>query len=112
MKKITKIIVGLLVIVVLVSVGILAYNYFGIDSEGGPPFSWECKKDLTNKTLTLIRIVNTGNFVNWSDVEITRGSATLPTGTIDEGDVITNCGGVVTLVYKLGPGIGYWNFEE
>ncbi|GEM_PF-3007298 len=109
MKKITKIIVGIVVIVVLVSTGILAYINFGISGDS-PLFRMECKIDLTNKTLTLIHF--TGNSVNWSDVEMTKGSATLPTGTIDIGDVITNCSGVVTLLSKSDGGLGFWDFGE
>lgn len=114
MKRQTKIILGLIVIVVLVSIfaGILQYVRYGI--EGYPPAErvMYCKMDLVNKTLTVTK-VEKYSYYNWSDIEVTMGNATLPTGFIDVGDIITNCSNEVELVYKpQGTQVGRWPFEE
>jgi hypothetical protein len=38
--------------------------------------------------------------LSWEDVEIFKGSATLPEGTIEINDVITDCNGELVLVWK------------
>ena len=61
--------------------------------------SFEFLPDTTNKTITLIEF-NHGDFanqLNWDDVVVTMGDATLPTGIINEGDVITNCSGIIKM---------------
>ena len=56
--------------------------------------------DLNNKTLTVKEIYSQGRTLYWPDVTIADGSATLPYGTIDVGDIITDCEG--HLVLKWG----------
>ena len=51
------------------------------------------------------------NDLDWNEVVVSTGSATLPTGTIDTGDTITNCQYYVTLRWaSTDQLIGYWNF--
>ena len=57
-------------------------------------------KDTTNKTLTVTEIYSQGRTLYWPEVNISEGSATLPFGTIDVGDVITNCEGYLKLIWK------------
>ena len=45
---------------------------------------------LINKTIKIITIEEGTNLL-WNNVEIINGSATIPEGTINEGDMITNC---------------------
>ena len=52
------------------------------------------------KTLTIITIYPANEPLYWNDISVTNGSATLPTGTIDLNDVITDCDGFVELTYK------------
>ena len=61
--------------------------------------SFKFQPDATNKTITLIEF-NHGDFadrLDWEDVVVTMGNATLPTGLINEGDVITNCSGIIKM---------------
>ena len=116
MKRITKIIVGLIVVVILVSVSVGIWLSFeaGIIIDGVSPnrIVMDCEMDLTNKTLTVTKVYPLSYF-SWSDIEVVSGNATLPTGIIDVGDVITNCSGEVKLVNKLLNEIfSIWNFEE
>jgi len=46
--------------------------------------------DRINKTITIVSIEE-GTDLIWSNVEVLVGTATIPEGTIDEGDMITNC---------------------
>ena len=67
--------------------------------------SFEFQPDATNNSLTLIEF-NSGDFenqFNWDDIIVTQGNATLPTGHISQGDIITNCSGIIK-IYVLIPG--------
>ena len=46
--------------------------------------------DNYNKTLTIVSIEEGTNLL-WSDVTLINGSATFPAGTIDVGDMVTDC---------------------
>lgn len=50
---------------------------------------------MDKKTLTVQRVYDTG--FRWEGSEICYGDATLPSGSIKEGDVVTNCSGNVAL---------------
>ena len=70
--------------------------YFSVDNE--------------TKTLTVTNI-NFDDHVNWSDIYILNGNATLPTGNVDLGDVITNCSSKICLVWEpTDTVLGYWDF--
>jgi hypothetical protein len=65
-------------------------------------------KDENDKTLT-VSAADPFN-LEWSNFEV-MGNATIPSGTVDVGDVITNCSGAVKLVYKpCDTIIGSWDF--
>lgn len=53
--------------------------------------------DKNSKTLTVQKIYD--KEMKWEENEVCSGIATLPSGTIREGDVITNCEGNVALRY-------------
>ena len=55
--------------------------------------------DRYNKTITVLS-VEKGTHLLWSNVEIRNGTATLPEGSIDPGDVITDCIGFLDFVWK------------
>jgi hypothetical protein len=50
--------------------------------------------DRYNQTITILSIEN-GTDLFWSNVELVTGTALLPTGSIDVGDVITECIGIL-----------------
>lgn len=56
--------------------------------------------DDTNRTIT-VTAVNFSQPVNWSDIsQVGNGTCDpLPNGTVDAGDMITNCSGWIILVY-------------
>ena len=56
--------------------------------------------DTINKTLTVTQIYSQGRTLYWPEITINNGFATLPYGTIDIGDVITNCEGYLELIWK------------
>jgi len=47
------------------------------------------------KTLTVQKLYDSN--INWEKTEVCSGNATLPTGGMEEGDVVTNCSGNVAL---------------
>ena len=51
--------------------------------------------DKSTRTLTVQKIYEDN--VKWDEHEICSGNASLPTGSIREGDVVTNCKGNVAL---------------
>ena len=57
-------------------------------------------KDTNSKTLTVTEIYSQGRTLHWPEVIVTNGSATLPYGTIDVGDVITDCEGHLELKWE------------
>ena len=66
--------------------------------------------DKNTKTLTVQKIYE-GN-LKWEDSEICSGSATLPSGSIKEGDVITKCNGNVSLRHiPTNTILGAYDFE-
>jgi hypothetical protein len=62
-----------------------------------PVVSFE--KDKYNKTITIISIEN-GTDLYWNNVELVSGTAVLPNGTIDVGDIITECIGILDFNWK------------
>ncbi len=55
--------------------------------------------DRYNQTITILSIEN-GTDLFWSNVELVTGTAKLPTGSIDVGDVITECIGILDFKWK------------
>ena len=55
--------------------------------------------DTTDKTLTVTEIFSHGRTLHWPEVAIKDGFATLPYGTIDVGDIITDCEGYLELIW-------------
>jgi len=90
----------LLATVIILCFSIISFYYTYNEYCVSPEFpSFDFLPDNTNKTITLIDF-NPGDFVNyltWNDIVVTIGNATLPTGLINEGDVITNCSGVIKI---------------
>jgi hypothetical protein len=76
------------------------------DMTGHPPEapSVTFNVDKTGGTITITSIEGNPAELVWSNVELLHSnavfSATLPTGTIDQGDVITDCQGPVLLIWK------------
>jgi len=63
------------------------------------------------KTLTVQKIYE--NDLKWEEHEICSGDATLPSGLIKEGDIVTNCKGNVALRHVPSNTLfGGFNFEE
>ena len=96
----------LLATVIILCFSLAGLYYINIEYCVSPEYpSFEFLPDTTNKTITLIEF-NHGDFANqlyWDDVVVTMGNATLPTGLINEGDVITNCSGIIKIsVYMPG----------
>jgi hypothetical protein len=63
-------------------------NQSGIDTS--PTNFITFKKNSGEKTLTVTYVDKSKN-MSWGDIKVTLGSATLPTGTVDVGDIIRNC---------------------
>lgn len=69
------------------------------------------KMDKNTKTLTVQKIYEDG--LKWEEHEICSGVASLPTGTIKEGDTVTNCKGNLALRHvPSNTLIGGFNFDE
>lgn len=90
----------LLATVIILCFSIVCLYYINNEYCVSPQYpSFEFLPDTTNKTITLIEF-NHGDFanqLNWDDVVVTMGNATLPTGLIKQGDVITNCSGIIKM---------------
>jgi len=67
--------------------------------------------DKNTKTLTVQKIYE--DTLKWEEHEICSGDATLPSGSIKEGDVVKNCKGNVALRHiPSNTLIGGFNFED
>ena len=67
--------------------------------------------DKNTKTLTVQKIYEDG--LKWDDHEICSGVATLPSGPIKEGDIVSNCKGNVALRHiPSNTLVGGFDFEK
>jgi hypothetical protein len=110
-KKILLITAGIISIVVIVSfiIGILWYRVdWGTPSPSSP---FAVKQDIDNKTLIVKYVREEG--LSWENVKLMNdSSASLPDGTIEVEDTITNCNGSVILVWIPNNSvIAYFDFE-
>jgi len=109
MNKNTKIILGVGIVALIIIVAIFfwiwpAYERYE-DISGMQPspdldtpgVNVDINQD--NRTITIISI-DVGTDLFWSNAVIINGSATLPTGAIDVGDIITDCEGFVELLWE------------
>ena len=118
MKKKIKTMLGVSV-AILIFLGVTftwAYMYaFFNHPELDIPPEVEFTMDRNTSTL-IVRNISLNfdqypNDLNWKDVEIYSGNATLPSGTIDIGDIITNCTGMVRLdLMPFNTILGIWDF--
>jgi hypothetical protein len=97
MEKKTKIIVIAIIFILITIIGFCAYlNYTNITITDGFHNPILCSTSLIDKTLTVVQVEDT---YYWEDCEIVSGNATLPSGKVELGDVITNCAGFVRIVH-------------
>jgi len=67
--------------------------------------------DKNTRSLKVQKIYEDG--IKWDDHEICSGVASLPTGPIKEGDIVTNCEGNVAIRHvPSNTLIGGFNFDE
>jgi len=92
MDKKTKIIIAVPIIIIsILAVGI-AYVVMSSTIIGDPGVLYlEFNEDEPNKTLTVVDITPVNLSMNWNEVLMISGNATLLSGIISIGDVITNC---------------------
>ena len=107
MDKQTKTIVLIVVAVVIIFVLYFAFVTYQYVSEELPgpkdmPTWMKFNIDKSEKTIIVEYIEAESKYLplSWSDISITNGTATLPIGTIDIGDTITNCGGNLEFIYE------------
>ena len=121
MKKKTKIIVTIIIILIVV-IGFYLYiesTHVVVNGFQQTPFI-TCRKNETSRTLTVIEIdLGRSDYyvdeLNWEDFSIADeyGNATLPTGKVKVGDVITNCKAIINLTYiPTNSMMGDWIFPE
>ncbi len=72
------------------------YEYSGFTDEQNIFF----ETDLSQKTLTVSSIHPQDRDFYWSEISVVNGSANLPTGIIEVGDIITNCEGYLELEWS------------
>lgn len=111
MKKKERIIIGSIVTIAVIVIGLLFLftDLFESNEISESYFSTpniEFEMDKLNRTLTVVSIeYNESEYeqLYWSDVELDtsgEGSVTFPTGTIDIGDIITNCREIIGFKWK------------
>lgn len=71
--------------------------------------AFDLQPDTETGTLTVTDI--NLNF-NWDEITIGRGKATLPSGKVSPGDIITNCYGTLELYTPGSSLLGSWVFNE
>ena len=97
-----KIIIIIIVIVIAVSAFLLSTRWIAEETyksarDALPPMVFDLQENLTEKTLTVVEVYQN---LSWSDITIIEGSAVLPEGYIEVGDVITNCQGCIEYMVK------------
>jgi len=119
MKKKTKIILAIAVVLIVVVFVFVYIQYTSQYCNGlvSAPFI-VCSENKTADTLTVnqIDLGHGGEHVDvlyWEDIEVIYGNATLPSGRVELGDVITNCSKEGSLVYRVTDTIlCTWYLEE
>ena len=98
-KKLVTIAV-IVICIVSIAVFVLIYETNKPDDISPKTPEIEFRPDSAYLTLTVMTVnISEDTDLLWSDVSVKNGSATLPTGTIDIGDEITNCSGFIELVW-------------
>jgi hypothetical protein len=116
-EKRAKIIITVVIVTCLVvPLAYVIYDYQGLFINGETPPETPplptivFTMDKNNRTLTVKTIEPTA--VNWASLKIGPGNATLPSGIIKQGDVITNCSGHLILFYHAtNYKFGEWDFS-
>ena len=119
-KDNTALIVGIIVAVIVIGIILSAatififlggwthYDYSSQDNEIYPMSS-----SLFVKENDTLQITNSYPGSTWDDVIVSSGEATLPSGTVDEGDTISHCSGTVVLRWaSTNALLGVWSFSE
>ena len=115
-KKNTRIILTTSIIVTIVFFGWFAYDDISYRANYNPdPYYVSILFEQENNTLTVtdVEVLSHGHHTfNWEDIEIRSGNATLPSGAVGMGDVITNCTDNVTIWHiPTNIFIGSWTFD-
>ena len=111
-EKILLIVSSIICAIVLISAGWIFFSplLYKYETEYIPIPPLKFSKDESAGTLTVVELdIN----INWEDFEVT-GNATVPTGPMKLGDVITNCTGTITIrdtATKPERLIGTWTFD-
>jgi len=59
-----------------------------------------------------LSVITADSGLNWSNVKIKSGNCNLPAGIIEAGDMITNCSGLLVLMWIPSNSlIGEWTFK-
>ena len=120
MKKYQKILlfvsVSILIIIILIPI---YHEYYNPETHRDAKmfyYNIYFKPDFENKTITvkLPDNIDFEDFNKWEYIKITSGNATFPEGTVNDGDLITNCSGIVKLEFSSPGGSnrfsGYCDF--
>ena len=112
-KNFSNLLTKIIIIRVIISITIFlvfVYAYWTTSNVIPPSYPYlEFTQDKNFKTLTVNETDLVGE--SWEGIVIHSGNATLPTGTIDIGDTITNCSGNLMLIFDpANTIIGEWDF--
>jgi len=89
----------------------LIMGFFDKKETGLPKPPYVFSMDKNTSTLKVQKIYDKS--LKWEDNEICSGEAKLPTGTIKEGDVVTNCAGNLAIRHIPSNAlVGGFNFKE
>ena len=107
MRIVTKILAIITIITIL-----LTFSWSVIIINSNEDFltkPFDLIKNENDRTLT-VKDVYVG--MNWEDIEISQGHANLPSGTVNVGDIITDCYGIIKLSLPGEYTYGDWNFSS
>jgi predicted nucleic acid-binding Zn ribbon protein len=110
--KTVLIIVAVVVLLLVVPIAIAATVYVYVSGMlPGPPISSIKHLSLEKENDSLVVIYVYPSDLQWEEVIVSSGSATLPSGVINEGDTIIDCNGLVALEWtSTNEPIGSWAF--
>lgn len=115
-KKLAFLVVGLIVVTLILAGWAIHLRYFEV-RRGQPVELVSCWFSVENDTLIVELFESYPMDPFWEYIEISdtqKGNGVLPTGSIEKGDIITNCTGEVCLVWLPLEKIIYCspNFDE
>ncbi len=110
MRILTQVIISISMIIAVITLIMAIYiSNVPIDEDIAEPVNIQFKENSYARTLT---VENINYDINWESINLYSGLAKMPSGSIKEGDNITDCYGKIILYLGYDIFLGIWDFGD